>query len=494
MDRPGRGVQSDATHALVEDSDLIRRHAAALHLALMLADAITAIALFIGLSMIRFGPEAWQATWATAGIDGRLAALLYGISLVAVLWIQGLYRLRVRWSRRREALDVLFAVLLLAVVVFTALFLFKLPNVSRLFLVLLFPSQALLTIAGRNVIRVIFLNMRASGRNTRYMLIVGANPQAETFADLMARHIELGLEPIGYLAGPADQASGDDGHVRRPVLGELNEIEAILHGAVVDEVAICLAAADHAMVEPIARLCEDEGRVVRIPMVEPGLMLPGGRLEEIEGVSVLSLVYGPDRTLGMIAKRAIDVLLALIGLVVLSPVLLLVALAILVRDGAPVFFRQERVGLHGRPFQVVKFRTMVPDAEDQLSELEALNEIRGPAFKLTDDPRLTRTGGWLRRTSIDELPQLWNVLRGEMSLVGPRPPLPSEVLDYDIWHRRRLSMQPGITGLWQVAARREADFDRWVRLDLDYIDRWSLWLDLKIMVRTIPAVLAGEGR
>ena len=132
-------VQSDATHALVEDSDLIRRHAAALHLALMLADAITAIALFIGLSMIRFGPDAWQATWATAGIDGRLAALLYGISLVAVLWIQGLYRLRVRWSRRREALDVLFAVLLLAVVVFTALFLFKLPNVSRLFLVLLFP-------------------------------------------------------------------------------------------------------------------------------------------------------------------------------------------------------------------------------------------------------------------------------------------------------------------------------------------------------------------
>ena len=138
----------------MEDSDLIRRHAAALHLALMLADAITAIALFIGLSMIRFGPDAWQATWATAGIDGRLAALLYGISLVAVLWIQGLYRLRVRWSRRREALDVLFAVLLLAVVVFTALFLFKLPNVSRLFLVLLFPSQALLTIAGRNVIRV----------------------------------------------------------------------------------------------------------------------------------------------------------------------------------------------------------------------------------------------------------------------------------------------------------------------------------------------------
>ena len=174
--RPGRGVQSDATHALVEDSDLIRRHAAALHLALMLADAITAIALFIGLSMIRFGPDAWQATWATAGIDGRLAALLYGISLVAVLWIQGLYRLRVRWSRRREALDVLFAVLLLAVVVFTALFLFNSRTSAGCSWSCSSRPRPCSTIAGRNVIRVIFLNMRASGRNTRYMLIVGANP------------------------------------------------------------------------------------------------------------------------------------------------------------------------------------------------------------------------------------------------------------------------------------------------------------------------------
>ena len=229
----------------------------------MFADAITAIALFIGLSMVRFGTDSWERVWASAGIDGRLAALLYGLALVAVLWIQGLYRLRVRWSRRREALDVLFAVLLLAVVVFTALFLFKLPNVSRLFLVLLFPAQALLTIASRNAIRVIFLNMRASGRNIRYMLIVGANPAAETFADLMARHIELGLEPIGYLAGPADRSSGDDQGVRRPVLGELNEIETILHGAVVDEVAICLAG-------PIGRWSSPSPACARTRVVSSG--------------------------------------------------------------------------------------------------------------------------------------------------------------------------------------------------------------------------------
>ena len=270
--------------------------------------------------------------------------------------------------------------------------------------------------------------MRASGRNTRYMLIVGANPAAETFADLMARHIELGLEPIGYLAGPADRASGDDQGVRRPVLGELNEIETILHGAVVDEVAICLAVPDRAMVEPIARLCEDEGRVVRIPMVGPGLMLPGGRLEEIEGMAVLSLVYGPDRTLSMLAKRAIDIVLALAGLVLLSPVLLVVALVIRLRDGAPGALPPGARRPARSPVRRVKFRTMVPDAEAQPGRARGPQRDPRPGVQADRRPAADAAlGGWLRRTSIDELPQLWNVLRGEMSLVGPRPPLPSEV-------------------------------------------------------------------
>jgi lipopolysaccharide/colanic/teichoic acid biosynthesis glycosyltransferase len=159
-----------------------------------------------------------------------------------------------------------------------------------------------------------------------------------------------------------------------------------------------------------------------------------------------------------------------------------------------VLFRQERVGLHGRRFSVLKFRTMVAGAEGRLDELREHNEVRGHAFKMTDDPRVTRVGAWLRRTSLDELPQLWNVLRGDMSLVGPRPPLPTEVAGYDVWHRRRLSMKPGMTGLWQVRARREPDFDRWVQTDLEYIDSWSFLLDLKIIARTIPAVLGREGR
>ena len=150
--------------------------------------------------------------------------------------------------------------------------------------------------------------------------------------------------------------------------------------------------------------------------------------------------------------------------------------------------------MQGRRFRLIKFRTMVRDADSRLAELEHENEIQGRAFKLTNDPRVNRVGRFLRRSSLDELPQVWNVLRGHMSLVGPRPPLPSEVERYDAWHRRRLSMKPGITGLWQIAGRREPEFDKWVEMDLEYIDHWSPWLDVKIILRTVPALLRAQGR
>ena len=194
------------------------------------------------------------------------------------------------------------------------------------------------------------------------------------------------------------------------------------------------------------------------------------------------------------AKRFVDLLGAAALLAILSPLMLLIAALVKLESPGGALFRQERVGLHGRTFKMVKFRTMCSDAEEQLHGLRKLNVIRGHAFKLDRDPRVTRVGRLLRRTSFDELPQLWNVLIGQMSMVGPRPPLPTEVAGYDVWHRRRLSMKPGMTGLWQVGARHSPEFDHWVERDLEYIDTWSLWLDLKIIARTVPAVLAGAGR
>ncbi len=200
------------------------------------------------------------------------------------------------------------------------------------------------------------------------------------------------------------------------------------------------------------------------------------------------------RRLGLVLKRALDVGGAAVALVVFLPILARVAAAILVVEGRPIFFVQERIGLEGNTFRLVKFRTMVRDAEDRFAELAPLSETRGATFKMTNDPRVTRLGRFLRRSSLDELPQLWNVLRGEMSLVGPLPALPSEVDFYAAWHRRRLSMKPGMTGLWQVASRFDADFDARASFDLAYIEAWSLWLDLVILLRTIPAVLLLTGR
>ncbi|HET9345138.1 MAG TPA: sugar transferase [Candidatus Limnocylindrales bacterium] len=468
---------------------MIRRHITPFRLSLMAADGVSGALLFVGVSYARFG-QTWPSSWRAAGVDPLMAAAAYGAVWVFVLWVLGMYRLRARWTVRTELIDVVRAAMLLAIATFTALFVLKLPNVSRLFLLWLFAAQIIVTVASRLALRSLIRGARDHGYMRRYMLIVGTSREARRFADRVERHRELGLRVIGHLAtDPGAMAAADTG---RPVLGTVEDIEQILHDRIVDEVAICLPPEWIGIVEPITRLCEEEGKIVRIPLMGHSMSLPGSRLEDFDGIPILSLVYGPDRVLGLIAKRLLDFVLAAAGLVLLSPILVGTAAAIMILDGRPIVFRQLRVGLNGRAFQVVKFRSMVPDAEARIVELEALNEISGPAFKLTRDPRLTRTGRFLRATSLDELPQLWNVLKGEMSLVGPRPPLPREVQSYQLWHRRRLSMKPGITGLWQVAARRESDFDRWVELDLSYIDHWSLWLDLKIMFRTIPAMIQGR--
>jgi exopolysaccharide biosynthesis polyprenyl glycosylphosphotransferase len=240
----------------------------------------------------------------------------------------------------------------------------------------------------------------------------------------------------------------------------------------------------------IAHLCEEEGKIVRVPVDVLDHAFAAGRFEDLDGTPVYSLVSGPDRVAAMVVKRLFDIVVAGLALLIASPFLLAIALVIRRRDGSPILFRQVRVGLHGRQFEVLKFRTMVPDAEARYAEVVKHSDPR--AFKLTDDPRITPTGRFLRRTSLDELPQLWNVLSGEMSLVGPRPAPPREVQGYDLWHRRRLSMKPGITGLWQVSARRSEAFDDRAQHALSYIDRWSLWLDVKILARTIPAAFEGR--
>ncbi len=464
---------------------MIRRHGRALQVTLVAVDAALAAAVLLGLSYLRFGAD-WAVYWRQAVREPVAFLAIFSAGWVAVLWFHGLYRLRARWSIWSETKDIARATIVMALLSLSFLFFFKLPDVSRLFLLFLFPILAVLTLAVRAILRRAFESIRFRGMNARYVLVVGAGPRGRHFAEQIAANRALGLRVAGFLDDERHHPIPADW----PLLGRLEDLQDVLHHNVVDEVAICLPFSMWELVDAIAGIAMEEGKIVRVPMDVLDRAFAQGRVEDLDGVPVFSLVSGPDRLVGLALKRAIDILVSAVSLVLLAPLALAIAIWIRSFDGSPVLFRQVRVGLHGRPFVAIKFRTMVKDAEARYAELVALADPR--AFKLDDDPRVTPPGRFLRRTSIDELPQLWNVLRGEMSLVGPRPAPPREVEGYDVWHRRRLSMKPGITGLWQVTARRDDSFERRASLDLDYIDRWSLWLDVKIMAKTIPAALEGR--
>jgi exopolysaccharide biosynthesis polyprenyl glycosylphosphotransferase len=240
-------------------------------------------------------------------------------------------------------------------------------------------------------------------------------------------------------------------------------------------------------------LCEELG--IRTRVVADFFPTSTSRLslEFLDTLPLITFSTVPDQESAILAKRLIDVLTAAVLLTLLAPLMLLTAGLIKFTSRGPVFYRQVRCGLYGRKFSLVKFRTMIEGAEDRLWEIKHLNEMDGPVFKMRNDPRVTPLGRFLRKYSIDEIPQLWNVLKGEMSIVGPRAPLSEEVRFYSIRQRRRLSVKPGITCLWQVSGRSDIDFHQWMNMDLYYIDHWSLWLDLRILLRTIPAVFTGRG-
>jgi exopolysaccharide biosynthesis polyprenyl glycosylphosphotransferase len=468
---------------------LIRRYGSSFRSFLMAADALGTSAAAFFLSLFFLDGNAATA-WRNALTQPVIALAVYDIVWVVVLAAHGLYRPRARFAVSTEIMAAARATIVMALITFAALYVLHLPDVSRALLGMLLATQMVIAIGLRAGLRIGLGVVRLRrGRNLRHVLVVGSGRAARDFAGQLEDHGELGLRVIGFL--------GDDRAELEPrweFLGGYDKLPEILHSRVVDEVAICVPIDRLAHIDEMITLCETEGRIVRIPLIAPASAIAQRFFEELDGTVVMSLVAGPGTTTLLLVKRLIDVTLGSLALVLLAPLYAGIAAAMALTEGAPVLYRQERVGLNGRRFRVVKFRTMVRDADARLGELLARNEIQGKAFKLTDDPRVTRFGRFLRRSSLDELPQVWNVLRGDMSLVGPRPPLPREVEAYDAWHRRRLSMKPGITGLWQIAGRREPEFDKWVEMDLEYIDHWSPWLDVKIILRTVPALLRWQGR
>ena len=367
----------------------------------------------------------------------------------------------------------------------------RIEFVSRWLLVVLGFVNFFLLASEKVALRLASRWVRARGFNFRTALVVGTGPKASQFADFLEAHPHWGFRVVGYL----DDDNGGEIRLsgRWPCLGKLTDMDSVLSREVVDEVIFVIERGKLGEYEEALLVAERHGVRAHVSLDIFPHVLARPVLEELDGIPLLSFTTTPSNPVQLAAKRAIELALSLVLFLITLPIQLAAALGILVSSGAPVFFRQVRCGLNGRRFRLLKFRTMEPGAEERLSEVSHLNEMTGPVFKLTRDPRLTFVGRLLRRLSIDELPQLWNVIVGDMSLVGPRPPLPDEVSRYESWQRRRLSMKPGLTCLWQVSGRSELDFDRWMALDLKYIDTWSPLLDLKILLKTVPAVLSGRG-
>ena len=375
---------------------------------------------------------------------------------------------------------------------FTLLFFLQIEYVSRIMILLFAGVVLVLLLLIRLGAYTYFRRGFQSGRYSWRVMIIGTGDRARRMARTLRDEADWGVK-IACFLDPDPGRVGDqvDGV---PILGTVGNISVFLKNHVIDEVIIALPRSLLDDVHPIVEACEEEG--VKLQFMADIFDVARARVgfSRIGAIPLISIEPVALNTRKLYLKRGLDVTLTLLAMPVALPLIALAAVAIKLDSPGPVFFLQERVGLRKHPFKMFKLRSMYTDAEERLKELEHLNEAEGPIFKIRDDPRITRVGRFLRKTSIDELPQLFNVLRGEMSLVGPRPMSVRDVELFDRGiQRKRFSVKPGITCLWQISGRSDLTFEQWLELDLEYIRRWSLWLDIKLLVKTLPAVLRGSG-
>ncbi|MCC6766457.1 MAG: sugar transferase [Deltaproteobacteria bacterium] len=469
-----------------------------------LTDVAIVAACLVGALALTAGKDGGEAGTGVLDIQVTILDMVFvGLYLVAwhfALRMRGLYNSYRLSPASREFRDLGTAVVIATVPLVPLSLSPGGGYVSSAFLVV-FP---LLAFAGlgieRRVLRAVARQVRSLGRNLRDVIIVGDGGPALEGAARLAQRDGLGYRVIEVLnvrakLGPA-QGNGRGAVNGTPrVSGDtLSELAALLESRPIDEVFLGLPLdGSEPLIRPIIALCEEQGITVRVVAHLAALDWGKASIDTLGEQPVITISSGPPDSLRLVAKRLIDLAGAGAGLLLLAPVMAAIAIAVKLDSGGPIFFVQERVGLNRRRFPAYKFRTMVVGAETLQADLEHLNEAEGPVFKIEQDPRCTRLGRLLRRLSLDELPQLVNVLMGDMSLVGPRPLPVRDVDRIDTrWHRRRFSVKPGITCLWQINSR-EPKFEEWIRSDMEYIDNWSLTLDLKILAKTIPAVISGQG-
>jgi exopolysaccharide biosynthesis polyprenyl glycosylphosphotransferase len=412
--------------------------------------------------------------------------------ITGALSFTGGYRSPFNTSLSVYCLSILQAILLSIGTLLVLLFFLRIQYVSR-FVILLFASIELcVLVLIRSIVITYYKDQVKKGGRKLRILVIGCRSRAQELVEALREHTVWGVEIVGFI--DPDPSFLNNRVLGIPVIGTLDNIHDCLKTNVIDEVVIAISRSLLRDAEPIVQACEEEGIRLRFMADIFNLQVARISLSSVKGIPLLNMEPVAQDSQQLLAKKILDFTVTSLSLPFLIPLFLLVGLAIKLESPGPVFFVQHRVGMRKHIFPMFKFRSMYIDAEDRLQEIEHLNEAEGPIFKIKNDPRVTRVGKFIRRTSIDELPQLINVLRGEMSLVGPRP---MSQRDVDLFtrgiQRKRFSVQPGLTCIWQISGRSDLPFEKWLELDLEYIEKWSLGLDIKILFKTLPAVLKSKG-
>lgn len=422
--------------------------------------------------------------------NARLLIVILPIWSTLFVWF-GLYVSKRRSRFRKECEAIFKAVFVGMIAIHSIVFILKIEDMSRVALTAFGILSVGLLAIERLSIRTMLKLFRRRGYDYRNILMVGSGKRSREFVRMIRNHSEWGIRIYGFI--DEDTLLQGQAIEGAPVVGQMCELKEILDKHVIDEVVFITPKEWLDKVEEAMLACEEVGVQVAVSIDYFKIQWASPDLTELNGFPMLTYSMLPSQELQRLGKRLFDIVASSILLILLSPVFLITALAVAITSHGPIIFSQVRLGENKRQFNLYKFRTMIENAEEKMAELLTQNEADGPVFKIKKDPRVTSLGMILRRTSIDELPQLFNVLKGEMSLVGPRPPLSTEVDEYHRWQRRRLSMKPGITGLWQVSGRSNVSFNEWIKLDLEYIDKWSFWLDIKILLKTVVVVVRGHG-
>ena len=466
-------------------------------LGLLVGDIVLANLAFVLSYWVRYDLR-WAPPVGSEFVDVPLSnytgpQILVTAILIAVFLWRGLYRQR----RSRQWLDEVASIVTGSTFGFSTLivlFFILRPEIgiySRTMILYPWLGVVVLLSAFRLVVRTVIAWRRRRGRDVRRVLVIGAGTRGKMVMQQIEQHPGLGYRPVGFLDDVSWAQRADFGRFR--VLGAVADLPQVAAAQQIDEVIVALPGESHETILGTLDYCAKSNIGFKLVPDLFELTLGDVEVDNLAGIPLISVRDSLLTGLNLGVKRALDIVIAGLALLLTLPLSLILIIAIRLESAGPFLLPQHRIGRDTKPFRMFKLRSMYRDAEQRRAALEHLNEAEGPLFKMRDDPRITKVGKIMRRFSLDELPQLWNVLRGDMSLVGPRAPLAGEVEQYDAWQTRRLAVTPGLTGLWQVSGRSELSFDEMVMLDFYYIENWSIGLDVKILLRTVPAVLTGRG-